>query len=74
MPIDPVSRAAFRTPMFIAGVLMLVAGLVPAGVALVSGWNAISKLAFLTAFAPIGVILMAVARSNASDEWKKGRR
>ena len=70
---DPVSRRAFRTPMFMAGVLMLIAGLVPVVVGVVSGWSTISGLSFLSAFAPIGAVLMAVARSRASEDWRKGR-
>jgi hypothetical protein len=71
--IDPITRKAFRTPMFIAGSLMLLAGLVPVVVALASGWNAMSSVSLLTVFAPIGVILMALARSKASTEWSQGR-
>jgi hypothetical protein len=71
--IDPVSKKAFRTPMFIAGALMLVTGLIPVAVAVISGWSKISGVSFLSAFAPIGVVLMAVARSRASQEWKQGR-
>jgi len=52
---------------------MLIVGLTPVAVALISGWNRIADLAFLTAFAPIGAILMAVARSKASSEWREGR-
>jgi hypothetical protein len=59
--------------MFIAGVLMLAAGLVPVVVGLISGWDRISSVSFLTVFAPIGAILMASARSKASREWKQGR-
>ena len=73
MAIDPISRKAFRTPLFVAGVLMLIVGMVPVAVGVISGWNRIAELAFLTAFAPIGAILMAVARSRASSEWRQGR-
>jgi hypothetical protein len=52
---------------------MLLAGLVPVVVGVVSGWNTISGLAFLLAFAPIGAALMAVARSRGSEEWRQGR-
>jgi hypothetical protein len=72
--IDPVSRKAFQTPLFIAGVLMLVAGLVPVGVGVMSGWNGISGVSFLSVFAPVGALLMALARSKASHEWKQGRQ
>jgi hypothetical protein len=71
--IDPITRKAFRTPMFIAGSLMLLAGLVPVVVALASGWNAMSGVSLLTVFAPIGAILMALARSMVSREWRQGR-
>jgi hypothetical protein len=71
--IDPVSRKAFRTPLFIAGVLMLIVGLLPIAVGLMSGWNQITGISALSAFAPIGAILMAVARSKASREWRQGR-
>ncbi|MEO8432501.1 MAG: hypothetical protein ABI592_13395 [Acidobacteriota bacterium] len=71
MAIDPVTRKAFRTPMFLGGVLMLAAGLVPAIVAETSGWNAASGLAGLSALAPLGAGLMAAARHRASEEWKK---
>jgi hypothetical protein len=71
--IDPVSRKAFRTPLFVAGVLMLMVGLVPIAVGVTSGWNRIADVSGLTAFAPIGAILMAVARSKVSREWKQGR-
>ena len=70
---DTVTGTAFRTPMFLAGIVMLAVGLVPAIVALVSGWNAISGVSFLTVFAPIGALLMAQARSRASQEWRQGR-
>ena len=73
MAIDPISRKAFRTPLFVAGVVMLIVGMVPIAVGVISGWNRIAELAFLTAFAPIGAILMAVARSKASSEWRQGR-
>jgi hypothetical protein len=70
MAIDPVSRRAFGTPMFMAGALLLVVGLIPVGVALLSGWNGISGTSFLTVFAPIGAILMAIARSTASRQGR----
>ena len=73
MAIDPISRKAFRTPLFVAGVLMLIVGMVPVAVGVISGWNRIAEISFLTAFAPIGAILMAVARSKASSEWRQGR-
>ena len=73
MALDPISQKAFRTPLFVAGILMLIVGLTPVAVALISGWNRIADLAFLTAFAPIGAILMAVARSKVSSEWRQGR-
>ena len=73
MAVDPVSQKAFRTPMFIAGVLMLVAGLVPVFVGAISGWSKISEVSFLSVFAPIGVVLMVTARSKASKEWGRGR-
>jgi len=59
--------------MFIAGTVMLLAGLIPAVVALISGWNAVSGVSFLTVFAPIGALLMALARSKVSREWRKAR-
>ena len=73
MAIDPVSRKAFRSPLFVAGVLMLMVGLVPIAVGVISGWNQIAGVSALSAFAPIGAILMAVARSKASSDWKQGR-
>ena len=39
MAIDPISRKAFRTPLFVAGVLMLIVGMVPVAVGVISGWN-----------------------------------
>jgi len=59
--------------MFIAGIVMLAVGLVPVIVVLVSGWNAISGVSLLTVFAPIGALLMALARSKASQEWRQQR-
>ena len=73
MAIDPVTRKAFRTPMFLAGTVMLAVGLVPVIVALISGWSAISGVSALLVFAPIGASLMALARSRASREWRQGR-
>ena len=73
MAIDPVSRKAFRSPLFVAGVLMLMVGLVPIAVGVISGWNQVAGASALSAFAPIGAILMAVARSKASSDWKQGR-
>ena len=73
MAIDTVTRRASRNPMFIAGVVMLAVGLVPAIVVLVSGWNAISGVSLLTVFAPIGALLMAQARARATQEWRQGR-
>ncbi len=73
MAIDPVSRKAFRTPLFMAGVLMLAAGLVPVVVGVISGWNPVSGVSYLSVFAPIGAVLMALARSKASQEWRQGR-
>ena len=73
MAIDPVTRRATRTPMFIVGTVMLVAGLVPLIVVSISGWNGVSAVSWLSVFAPIGAILMAVARSKASQEWRQGR-
>ena len=73
MAIDPVSQKAFRTPMFIAGVLMLIAGLIPVAVGAISGWSRISDVSFLSVFAPIGALLMALARSKASQEWRQKR-
>jgi len=71
--IDPVTRNALRTPLFIAGTVMLAVGLIPVIVALMSGWSAISGVSMLLVFAPIGASLMALARSQASREWKQGR-
>ena len=59
--------------MFIAGVLMLAAGLVPVVIGVISGWNRVSGVSFLSVFAPVGVALMASARAKASREWKQGR-
>jgi Na+/H+-translocating membrane pyrophosphatase len=59
--------------MFLAGSLMLLAGLVPVVVALISGWSAMSGVSLLTVFAPIGAILMALARSKVSREWRQGK-
>lgn len=73
MAIDPVTRKAFRTPMFVAGTMMLLAGLIPVVVALISGWNAVSGVSFLMVFAPVGALLMALARSKASREWSQKR-
>lgn len=73
MAIDPISQKAFRSPLFVAGVLMLIVGMIPIALGVISGWNRIASLSFLTAFAPIGAILMAVARSKASGEWRQGR-
>ena len=73
MSIDPITRKASHTPMFIAGVLMLAAGLVPVVVALISGWNQISGVLFLSVLAPIGALLMALARAKASREWRQQR-
>ena len=73
MAIDTVTRRASRNPMFIAGVVMLAVGLVPVIVALVSGWKGISGVSLLTVFAPIGAVLMALARSKASQEWRQQR-
>jgi hypothetical protein len=70
---DPATRKTFQTPMFIAGTVLLLAGLVPVVVALTSGWNAMSDVSLLTVFAPIGALLMALARSKVSKEWKRGR-
>ena len=73
MAIDPVTRNAFRTPMFIAGTVMLAVGLIPVIVARISGWSAISGVSLLLVFAPVGASLMALARSKASREWRQGR-
>jgi hypothetical protein len=73
MAIDLVTRKAFRTPMFIAGTVMLLAGLVPVAVALIAGWNAMPAVSPLTVFAPIGALLMALARSKVSKEWRRAR-
>ena len=73
MAIDPISRKAFRTPLYVSGVVMLIVGMVPIAVGVISGWNRIAEISFLTAFAPIGAILMAVARTKASSEWRQGR-
>ena len=70
---DSVTRNAIRTPMFIGGALMLLAGLVPLLVVLTSGWNGASAVSWLSVFAPLGAILMAVARSTASQQWRQGR-
>jgi hypothetical protein len=59
--------------MFVAGTVMLLAGLVPVAVALISGWNAMSDVSPLTVFAPIGALLMALARSKVSKEWRQTR-
>jgi hypothetical protein len=71
--VDPITRNAFRTPMFLAGVLMLLVGLVPVAVALVSGWDRVAGVTILSAFAPVGAVLMAVARAKVAERWKKGR-
>lgn len=73
MAIDPVTRKAFRTPMFVAGTMMLLVGLIPAVVALISGWNAVSGVSLLMVFAPVGALLMALARSKVSQEWRQER-
>jgi hypothetical protein len=71
--IDRVTRRALRTPIFIAGIVMLAVGLVPVIAVLVSGWNGISGVSPLTVFALIGALLMALARSKASQEWRQQR-
>jgi hypothetical protein len=53
--------------------VMLLAGLIPVVVALTSGWNAVSGVSFLMVFAPVGALLMALARSKASREWSQKR-
>ena len=73
MAIDPITSKALRAPLFIAGTVMLLAGLVPVVVVLTSGWNAMSGISLLTVFAPIGAMLMALARSKVSREWRQGR-
>ena len=70
---DPISLMTARTPMFMLGVLMLAVGLVPVVVGVISGWNRISGVSFISVFAPIGAVLMASARSKASREWRQGR-
>jgi len=70
---DPVTAAASRTPLFIAGAVMLVAGLIPVVVVLISGWSALSGVSVLSVLAPIGAALMALARSKASHEWRQRR-
>ena len=70
---DSVTRKAVRTPMFMGGALMLLAGLVPAIVVLTSGWNGASAISWLSVFAPLGAVLMAMARSTASQAWRQGR-
>jgi len=70
---DPVTRKAVRTPMFVAGALMLFAGLVPSIAVVTSGWSGASAVAWLSVFAPLGAILMVVARSSASREWRQKR-
>ena len=52
---------------------MLAVGLVPVVVGVISGWNRISSVSILSVFAPVGAVLMALARSKASREWKQGR-
>jgi hypothetical protein len=59
--------------MFFLGAVMLLAGLVPSIVVLRSGWSAASAVSWLSVFAPVGAILIAVARSKASQAWKQGR-
>jgi multisubunit Na+/H+ antiporter MnhG subunit len=59
--------------MFVAGTMMLLAGLIPVVVALISGWRAVSGVSVLTVFAPVGAVLMALARSKASKEWSQKR-
>jgi hypothetical protein len=59
--------------MFIAGTVMLLAGLIPAVVAWISGWSAVSSVSVLTVFAPIGALLMALARSKVSRESRQAR-
>lgn len=71
---DLVTRKAFRAPMFVVGMVMLAVGLIPVVVVLISGWNAMSGVSVLTVFAPIGAVLMALARSRASQEWREKRR
>lgn len=71
MALDPVTARAFRTPLFASGVVMLAAGLIPVTLGLISGWDAVSGVSLLSVFAPIGALLMALARSRASVEWKE---
>ena len=73
MAIDPVSQKMFRTPMFIVGVLMLVAGLIPVAVLAISGWSRTSDVSFLSVFAAIGALLIALARSKTSQESTQKR-
>jgi hypothetical protein len=42
-------------------------------IVLSSGWNGASAVSWLSVFAPLGAILMAVARSTASQQWRQGR-
>jgi len=59
--------------MFLGGALMVLAGLVPSIVVLTSGWSGASAVSWLSVFAPVGAILMAVARSTASQAWRQSR-
>jgi hypothetical protein len=73
MAIDPVTRKALRTPMFIVGAVMLVAGLVPFLLALLAGSKGIPGGILFWVFVPLGGLLMALARSRASREWRQER-
>lgn len=73
MGMDALTRSALRTPMGLAGVLMVVVGMIPLIAVLISGWNGASGVIALSAFAPIGATFMALARSRAAGEAKQGR-
>ena len=73
MAIDPVTRDAARTPLFIAGAGMLIAGLVPFAISLLRSSHDSASGSLFWIFVPIGGLLIALARMRASREWRRGR-
>jgi hypothetical protein len=75
MAIDPVTLRAARTPMFVAGVVLLVLGILPLvlTIILVPESNAVGPGILLWILVPVGCILVSRALFRASRDWRQGK-
>jgi hypothetical protein len=75
MALDPVTLRAARTPMFIAGAVLLILGILPLVLTIifVPQSNAVGPGILMWILVPIGSILVWRSLFRASRDWRQGK-